>query len=98
MGFRRAAAIDANQPEIVKALRQMGAFVLITSQLKNAFDILVAYNSKWYAMEIKDGTKPPSARKLSAGEKICKKQVEATGCTYYVVNSIDEAIEVILYK
>jgi len=31
--------VDSNQSEIVKALRNAGAWVTITSQLKNAFDI-----------------------------------------------------------
>lgn len=93
--MRRAAKIDSNQNEIVKALRKLGAFVLITSQLKNAFDILVAYNSKLYVVEIKDGNKPPSARKLTEGELKCKKGFESVGVTYHVINSIDEAIELI---
>jgi len=93
--LRRAAKVDRNQPEIVKALRQMGATVLITSQLKNAFDILVGYRKKLFIVEIKDGLLPPSARKLTEGELKCKEKFESVGVKYHVIKSIDEAIDMI---
>jgi YHS domain-containing protein len=91
--MRRAARIDTNQPEIVKALRKAGASVLITAQLKNCFDILVGYNGINYIMEIKDGKKPLSQRKLTEGEFKFKESWK--GGTYYIVNSIDEAFKII---
>ena len=93
--MRRAAKTDSNQLEIVKALRNIGAFVLVTSQLKNAFDVLVGYRGKLFIIEIKDGNKPPSQRKLTEGELKCKEGFESVGIPYHVVNSIDEAIELI---
>ena len=68
MSFRRAAKVDANQPEIVKEFRRLGWYVLIISQLKNCCDIIVSKNGRTIAVEIKDGEKPPSAQKLSEGE------------------------------
>jgi len=91
----RAAKVDSNQPEIVKALRKIGATVLITSQLKNAFDILVGYRGKLFIIEIKDGTLPPSKRKLSPGENKCKKNFGRVGVTYHIANSVDEALNII---
>ena len=67
--LRRAARVDANQVDIVGRLRLFGCSVLIVSQLKNCFDILVGYKGVNYAFEIKDGHKPPSQRKLTGGEK-----------------------------
>lgn len=93
--MRRDAKVDRNQPEIVEALRKLGAFVLITSQLKNAFDILVGYKGKLFIMEIKDGLLPPSARKLSSGEATCEAGFNLVGVPYYTVLSIDHAIEII---
>ncbi len=93
--MRYASKIDANQPEIVKALRKAGATVLITSQLKNAFDILIGYQSSIYIVEIKDGNKPPSQRKLSPGEQKCKTDFERVGCNYNVITSIEEALKLI---
>jgi hypothetical protein len=91
----RNARVDANQSEIVKALRKIGATVLILSQLKNAFDLLVGYRSKLFIVEIKDGSKPPSQRKLTEGEMKCKSDFERVGITYNVVNNIDEAINLL---
>jgi len=69
MSFRRAARADANQPEIVECFRSLGWYVLIISQLKNCCDIMVSKGGQTIAIEIKDGSKPPSARKLSTGEQ-----------------------------
>ena len=68
MSFRRAAKVDDNQSEIVALFRKLGWSVLIISQLKNCCDIIVSKNGRTVAIEIKDGAKPPSARKLSDGE------------------------------
>jgi threonine dehydrogenase-like Zn-dependent dehydrogenase len=93
--MRRAARVDDNQPEIVEALRRFGAAVLVTSQLKSAMDLLVGYNGNTYIVEVKDGDKPPSQRKLTKGELKCKAMFEAVGVTYHVIKSVDEAIELI---
>ena len=94
--MRRAARVDDNQTEIVTALRKSGASVLITSQLKNCFDILVGFQDVNYIMEIKDGNKPPSQRKLTPGEQ--KFKDEWRGGEYHIVNSIDEALKIINVK
>ena len=68
MSFRRAAKVDDNQKEVVALFRKLGWTVLITSQLKNCIDIVVSKGGRTIAVEIKDGTKIPSKRKLSEGE------------------------------
>jgi hypothetical protein len=93
--MRRAARTDNNQKEIVEALRKIGCCVLPTHQLKNAFDLLVGFRGRLYIMEIKDGSKPPSARVLTDGEIECKKKFESVGVNYHVINSVDEAIELV---
>ena len=93
--MRQAARLDDNHQEIVKALERVGAAVLSIAQLKNAFDILVGYRGKLFIMEIKDGNKPPSQRKLTAGELKTADKFEAVGVTYYVVLSVKEALKII---
>lgn len=68
MSFRRAAKVDDNQKQVVALFRKLGWYVLIISQLKNCCDIIVSKNKITIAIEIKDGKKPPSSRKLSEGE------------------------------
>ena len=93
--MRRAARTDKNQTEIVAALRKRGAVVLITSQLKNAFDLLVGYEGKLYIVEVKNGALPPSARRLTSGELECKERFESVGVTYHVITSVEEAISML---
>ena len=93
--MRYAAKVDDNQSEIVKALRKAGAVVLITSQLKNAFDLLVGYRGNLFIVEIKDGNKIPSKRKLTEGEQKCKDNFNSVGVDYHIVKNIKEAIELI---
>ena len=64
--MRRAAKIDANQTEIVKALRQVGASVQsLASTGKGCPDLLVGFRGVNWLLEIKDGQKVKSARKLT---------------------------------
>jgi hypothetical protein len=93
MGLRQASRVDGNQPEIVAALRAIGAYVLHTHVLKNCFDLLVGYRGRTHLMEIKDPTQPPSARKLTPGE--AKFRQEWKGSPYHVVETVDEAIRII---
>lgn len=62
--------IDNNQNEIVEFFRQCGASVLIMSKLgKGAPDIALGFGGMTYFFELKDGSKPASARKLTNSEQ-----------------------------
>lgn len=87
MSLRRAARIDANQPEIVKTFRKLGWYVLIISQLKNCCDIIVSKSGRTIAVEIKDGAKPPSAQKLTDGELKFKEEWQGE---YRLINCIED--------
>lgn len=68
--MRRAAKVDANQRAIVKALRSIGATVAVTSTVGQGFpDICVGYRGRSILMEVKDGSRPPSERKLTPDQK-----------------------------
>ena len=86
--------VDANQSEIVKGLREVGAIVKHVHTVKNLFDILVYYNSKTYCVEIKNGLKS----KLTEGEKKCKEDIESVGVKYHVIYSLKQALEMINEK
>jgi hypothetical protein len=68
MSFRRAARTDSNQTEIVAAFRQAGASVKLVHTVKGFVDAVVGINGRNLLVEIKDGSKPPSARKLTSDE------------------------------
>ena len=72
--MRRNARVDANQPEVVKYLRGLGWAVHHTHQLgKGHPDLLVSRRVQglpWACVvELKDGSKPPSAQKLTKDEQ-----------------------------
>ncbi len=91
--MRRAARKDANQAQIENALQRIGAVVKDTSALGNGFpDVVAKYRGRVWLLEIKDGTKPASAQKLTEAEQ--KFHTDFAGCVY-VVNSVDAAIQVV---
>lgn len=62
--------VDANQQQIIKALRKIGATVQPLHEVgKGCPDILVGFKGKNHLFEIKDGKKPPSATRLTPDEK-----------------------------
>ena len=88
-----AKRIDANQNAIVKALRDHGAYVRIVTQGDGLPDILCAYKGVTALLEVKDGDKPPSQRKLTPAEE--KFFQEWTGGILVIVNSVQEALDVL---
>jgi hypothetical protein len=91
--MRRAAAVDANQPEIVAALRKVGATVEILSGVgKGCPDLLVGYKKRNYLMEVKDGDKVPSARRLTSDEREWHDEWRGD---VLIVESIDQALAAI---
>ena len=93
MALRTASRVDGNQPEIVKALRAIGASILYTHQLKNCFDLLVGYRGKTFLFELKDPAQPPSARKLTPGEEEFRRTWR--GSPYHIVETVDQAISIL---
>lgn len=91
--MRRAARTDANQQEIVHGLRQSGCTVLDLSAVGcGCPDILVGRAGHNWLFEIKDGSKPPSARKLTIPEQAFFAMWRGN---VQVVKSLDEAIDAI---
>jgi hypothetical protein len=91
--MRYAKRIDANQNAIVETLRECGATVRVVSQGDGIPDLLVGYQGYTILMEVKDGGKVPSARKLTPAEQ--KFFDEWRGGMLVVVNSVEDAIDVL---
>jgi Holliday junction resolvase len=91
--MRRAARVDANQNEIVNALRRAGASVAVTSHVGGGFpDVVVGFRGVNYLFEIKDGSKPPSKRRLTDDEQ---RWHDGWNGEVVVVNDVDEALKMI---
>jgi len=69
---RQAARVDGNHAQIVEVLEKAGCRVYSTAQLGDGFPDLLVYSDrhplKTFLVEIKDGRRPPSERKLSKPE------------------------------
>lgn len=86
--------VDSNQTRVVKALRELGATVQHLHAVgKGCPDLLVGYKGSNYLLEVKDGEKAESQRKLTPDQVIWhydwKGQVA-------IVTSPKEAIDKIL--
>ena len=78
---------DANQAEIVAALRKVGAFVTILSTHPKLLDLLVYYQRRLYWLEVK-----MPGESLTYAEAMIFDQ--ALGVTF-IVHSVEEALDVI---
>lgn len=68
--MRRVAKVDANQPEIVSLLRRLGCSVQPIHMVgRGVPDLLLGIAGRNFIVELKDGRKPPSARKLTPDEQ-----------------------------
>ena len=91
--MRRAARVDANQGEIVSALRRAGATVEPLHSVGDGVpDLLVGYRGLNLLIEVKDGAKPPSDRKLNDRQFEWHQAWRGQSC---VVDSIQAALEAV---
>ena len=90
--MRRHPRLDDNQESVVMALRKAGCTVLSLATIgKGCPDLLVARNGRNVLMEIKDGNKTPSHRKLTNDEIEFAAHWRAP---VFVVHDAQEAIDV----
>ncbi len=85
---RWAARVDANQAEIVEALRQVGASVLVLSHVgQGCADLSAGFRGQNYFLEIKT-----DKGKLTPSEK---EFMEMWRGHYAIVRTVDEALRAI---
>lgn len=92
--MRRAAKVDANQAEVVKALRAAGATVQSLAAVGDGVpDLLVGIAGKTALIEVKDGAKVPSAQRLTSDQLAWHGAWQ--GGTLATVNSVESALRVL---
>jgi hypothetical protein len=95
--MRRAARVDGNHKEVMGHFRSLGFMVHDISQLKNCADLVVSGYGRTLYVEVKDGSKPPSARRLTGGELLFMEQVlRHNPDGYVIVESLEDVNN--LYK
>lgn len=92
--MKRAPRLDGNHAEIVQALRSAGIAVKSLAAVGGGLpDLLVAFRETTCLLEVKDGSKPPSERALTAAEA----EFFATWPgKVFVVTSAEEAVRVVV--
>ena len=73
-------------------MREAGAYVKAIND-EGLFDLLVSYRGETMLIEVKDGAKPPSARRLTEAEQ--KFHDEWPGSNLYIINSVEEALSLL---
>ena len=84
--------VDSNQAELIKHFKSWGCSVLNISSLKNCCDAFISLHGRTIAVEIKDGAKPKSARKLTEGEQKFKEEWQGA---WRLCESIKDADKII---
>jgi hypothetical protein len=88
---RLKARVDANQSEIDSALEAMGWLVVPTHQLGKGFPDRIGIKAgRVVFLEVKDGTKPPSRRKLTPDEVEKHRQFKAFGVHVHVIEKVED--------
>jgi hypothetical protein len=88
--MRYGAKIDANQPEIVAALRKAGCTVQHLHAVgKGCPDLLCALGGATFLIEVKDGAKPRNKQALTPDQKTWH---ASWGAQVHIVNSVAGAL------
>lgn len=87
--MRRAAKVDANHSRIVATLRAAGISVYDTSAVGRGFpDLVCGYGGRTYVVEVKDGAKYASQRRLTGPQEVFR--ASWLGC-YKVLETEEQA-------
>lgn len=92
MRKRYGRKTDANQKDIVKALRKIGCNVF---DIEEPFDLLIDYRGEWRVMEVKN---PETHARRKGGSKMTDTQdtlLAIMSARVLIAESVDDAIRVI---
>lgn len=90
---RRAAKVDGNHESIVLALRRCGVSVTSLAALGAGVpDLLCATARAMWLVEVKDGSKPPSGRRLTPDQA---RWHEAWPQPVYIASSVEDVPRII---
>ena len=86
---------DKNEREIISACLKLGAKVW---QQSRPCDLLLAYCGEFLTFEVKDGSLPPSARKLTDYEAEYAELCAEIGVPHFLVTSAEQAVAILVER
>lgn len=87
--------VDANHWSVVATFKRLGWFVVSTADMGSGFpDLFVAKSGVMRQIEVKDGAKPPSKRKLTPDEVVYHRDLAAVGCPVLIIESDQQVVEI----
>ena len=85
--------VDANQQELVKVMRRLGCTWRSTHEIPGALDGIIGVAGIDQRIEIKDGSKVPSARKLTTAEA---EEIDMwRGRKPVIIESVEQLVELV---
>lgn len=91
--MRKYGKVDANHWNIVQALRDLGCSVQSLASVGNGCpDLVVALRNCIWLCEVKDGSKPPSQRKLTADEQEWHERWKSE---VHILYSVEDAVKMV---
>jgi hypothetical protein len=92
---RRRHRKDRNHPEIREAVEALGYLWIELSQTNTGLDAIVVKHGRMVPVEVKDGARPPSARKLTPHEEQVHQQLKERGITVEILTGVDQSLDVL---
>lgn len=93
--MKYARRVDDNHAEIKSALIGIGCYVIDCSGVGSGFpDLIVGFRGHWTLIEIKDGRKPPSRRRLTGDQQVFHAEAQRAGCRVWVVENVEQALAI----
>lgn len=89
---RHAFRKDANHADIKGTLELLGAGIYDAASDGSPYDFLVFRRGQIFIVEVKDGKKPQSARKLSVKEVRLHDLARQHGVDIHIIKTEDEAL------
>ena len=95
MKRRYGRKVDANQKDIVRALRKTGRRVF---EIEEPFDLLIDNRGEWIVMEVKN---PETHARQAGGSKMTKKQDEilaTLSAKVLIAETVEEALNLVIKR
>ena len=95
MKKRYGRKVDANQKEIVRAIRRTGRTVF---EIEEPFDLLIDNCGEWVVMEVKN---PETHARQKGGSKMTDKQLEileTLSATVLIAETVEQALNLLLKR